>query len=489
MKKFLKCIAAVCFVCFCFFIGAFAKGDSLENIKSRGYVKVSTNAEFEPFEYKDADKIKGIDIDIVKKIAEYLGVDVQINDVSFDAVTLEIKNKKCDLAISAMSYSEERAQNVSFSDSYYTSKQVIIVPNESEIKSEKDLHGKSIGVAMGFTGDIYCTQHYSDSKIERYSKSSDAVFDLLNSRLDAVVVDEVPARSLVNLSNNLCKILDGYCLFEEEYRIVVSKDEDELLNVVNETLHKMKETGEVEKIINSYVKNSQTPSVDFIGQIYNNLVYKDRYKMIFNGFLTTLEITSVALLIGITLGLVVSLIKISKSSSILFKFLKALANIYLTIIRGTPLVVQLFAIYYLILSATGLNKITIAMIAFGINSGAYVAEVIRSGILSVDAGQYEAGRSLGLNSFTTMKKIVLPQAFKNVLPTLVNEFIQLVKETSVAGFIGVTDLSRAGDIIRSQTYEPFVPLATVAVIYLAVVILTTFLMSFMERRLRASDKR
>lgn len=488
MKKFLKCIAVVCFVCFCSFIGVFAKDSSLEKIKSRGYVKVSTNAEFEPFEYKDADKIKGIDIDIIKKIAEYLGVDVQINDVSFDAVTLEIKNKKCDLAISAMSYSEERAQNVSFSDSYYLSKQVIIVPNESQIKSEKDLHGVSIGVAMGFTGDIYCTQHYSDSKIERYSKSSDAVFDLLNGRLDAVVVDEVPARSLINLSNNRCKMLSGH-LFEEDYRIAAPKDEEKLLNVINEILHKMKETGEIDKIINSYVENSQTPSVDFIGQIYNNLVYKNRYKMIFDGFLTTLEITSVALLIGITLGLVVSLIKISKSSSILFKFLKALANIYLTIIRGTPVVVQLFAIYYLILSATGLNKIMIAMIAFGINSGAYVAEIIRSGILSVDAGQYEAGRSLGLNSFMTMRKIVLPQAFKNVLPTLVNEFIQLVKETAVAGFIGITDLSRAGDIIRSQTYEPFVPLATVAVIYLAVVTLTTFLMSFMERRLRASDKR
>ena len=489
MKKFLKYIAVICFVCFGCFICAFAKDSGFEDIKARGYIKVSTNAEFEPFEYKDADKIKGIDIDIIKKIAEHLNLGVQINDVSFDAVTLEIKNKKCDLAISAMSYSEERAQNVSFSDSYYLSKQVIIVPGENEeIKSKKDLHGKNIGVAMGFTGDIYCTENYLDSNIERYSKSSDAVFDLLNGKLDVVVVDEVPAHSLVNLSNNLCKILEDY-LFEEDYRIAVAKDEEQLLNVVNETLQKMKGTGEIDKIINSYIDKSQTPSVDFIGQIYNNLVYKDRYKMIFNGFLTTLEITSVALLIGITLGLLVSLIKISKSSSILSKFLKALANIYLTIIRGTPVVVQLFAIYYLILSATGLNKITIAMIAFGINSGAYVAEIIRSGILSVDAGQYEAGRSLGLSSFITMKKIVLPQAFKNVLPTLVNEFIQLVKETAVAGFIGITDLSRAGDIIRSQTYEPFVPLATVAVVYLMVVTLTTFLMSFMERRLRSSDKR
>lgn len=488
MKKFLKFIAAGYVVCFGCFVGVFAKSGSLGDIKSRGYIKVSTNAEFEPFEYKDADQIKGIDIDIVKKVAEYLGVDVQINDVSFDAVTLEIKNKKCDLAISAMSYSEERAQNVSFSDSYYLSKQVIIVPNESEIKSEKDLHGKNLGVAMGFTGDIYCTEHYADSHIERYNKSSDAVFDLLNGRLDAVVVDEVPARSLINLSNNRCKILIGN-LFEEDYRIAVSKGDEELLSKINETLYKMKQTGEIDKIINSYVENPDTPSVDFIGQIYNNLVYKDRYKMIFSGFLTTLEITSIALLIGITLGLLVSLVKISKNNNILFKFLRGLANVYLTIIRGTPVVVQLFAIYYLILSSTGLNKITIAMIAFGINSGAYVAEIIRSGILSVDSGQYEAGRSLGLNSFVTMKKIVLPQAFKNVLPTLVNEFIQLVKETAVAGFIGITDLSRAGDIIRSQTYEPFVPLATVAVVYLVVVTLTTFLMSFMERRLRASDKR
>ena len=488
MKKFLKYIAVTCFVCFGCFIGAFAKDSSLEDIKARGYIKVSTNAEFDPFEYKESGKTKGIDIDIIKKVAEHLGVDVEVNDVSFDAVTLEIRNKKCDVAISAMSYSEERAQNVSFSDSYYVSKQVIIVPNESEIKSGKDLHGKKIGVAMGFTGDVYCTENYMDSKIERYSKSSDAVFDLLNGRLDVVVVDEIPARRLVNLSNNRCKILSGH-LFEEDYRIAVSKGDEELLRAVNETLYKMKETGEIDKIINSYVENTDTQSVDFIGQVYNNLVYKNRYKMIFSGFLTTLEITSVAFLIGITFGLVVSLIKISKSSSILSKFLKAIANIYLTIIRGTPIVVQIFAIYYLILSATGLNKITIAMIAFGINSGAYVAEIIRSGILSVDAGQYEAGRSLGLNSFITMKKIVLPQAFKNVLPTLVNEFIQLVKETAVAGFIGITDLSRAGDIIRSQTYEPFVPLATVAVVYLAVVILTTFLMSFMERRLRASDKR
>ena len=251
----------------------------------------------------------------------------------------------------------------------------------------------------------------------------------------------------------------------------------------------MKNYGELETIKSNYLYINETESVDLIGQIYRNLVYKDRYKMILNGFLVTVEITAVALLIGITLGLVISLIKVSRSKSFLIRFFKIIADIYLSIIRGTPVVVQLFAIYYLVLCSTGLSKIAIAMIAFGINSGAYVSEIIRSGILSVDGGQYEAGRSLGLSSGITMRKIIIPQAFKNILPTLVNEFIQLIKETAVAGFIGITDLSRAGDIIRSQTYEALVPLLTTAGIYLIMVMLTTCVMSVMERRLRISDKR
>jgi His/Glu/Gln/Arg/opine family amino acid ABC transporter permease subunit len=211
--------------------------------------------------------------------------------------------------------------------------------------------------------------------------------------------------------------------------------------------------------------------------------------MILEGLFTTFKITAVALLMGILIGTLVAAIKVSYSKNVLIKILKVIANIYLTVVRGTPLVVQLFVIYYLIFSSTGLHKTLIAMIAFGINSGAYVAEVIRAGVNSVDSGQYEAGRSLGLGERATMTKIILPQALRNVLPTLVNEFIQLIKETSVAGFIGVMDLSKAGDIIRSQTYEPLVPLMTVAVIYLVVVMITTLLMSILERKLKKSDKR
>lgn len=462
--------------------------NKLSKIQQSGEIKIATNAEFEPFEYKDGDKIVGIDIDIAKKIAESLNAQTKINDVSFDAVTLELNSGNCDFAIAAMSYSSDKAQNVDFSDVYYYSKQAIIVPNNSNIKSSADLDGKRIGVAMGFTGDIYCTENFKNATIERYNKSSDAVLDLINNRLDAVVVDDAPAKKLISLSNNKVKMLDEY-LFEEGYRIAVPKGETELLEHINSVLKYLKDSKEIDKIVDKYITDSYSPSIDLIAQIYNNLKEKDRYKMIINGLLTTLEITAVALLIGIFIGILISAIKVSRKNNFVINILKILANLYLTIIRGTPVVVQLFVMYYLIFSSTGLSKIFVAMIAFGINSGAYVSEIIRSGILSIDVGQYEAGRSLGLSESITMRKIIMPQALKNVLPTLVNEFIQLIKETSVAGFIGVTDLSRAGDIIRSQTYEPLVPLSTVAILYLITVIATTFFMSFIERKLRVNDKR
>ena len=462
--------------------------NKLSEIKQSGEIKIATNAEFEPFEYKDGDKIVGIDIDIAKKIAESLNAQTKINDVSFDAVTLELNSGNCDFAIAAMSYSSDKAQNVDFSDVYYYSKQAIIVPNDSNIKSSSDLDEKRIGVAMGFTGDIYCTENFKNAKIERYNKSSDAVLDLINNGLDAVVVVDAPAKKLISLSNNKVKMLDEY-LFEEGYRIAVPKGETELLEHINSVLKSLKDSKEIDKIVDKYITDSYSPSIDLIAQIYNNLKEKDRYKMIINGLLTTLEITAVALLIGIFIGILISAIKVSRKNNFIINILKILANLYLTIIRGTPVVVQLFVMYYLIFSSTGLSKIFVAMIAFGVNSGAYVAEIIRSGILSIDIGQYEAGRSLGLSESLTMRKIIMPQALKNVLPTLVNEFIQLIKETSVAGFIGVTDLSRAGDIIRSQTYEPLVPLSTVAILYLITVIATTFFMSFIERKLRVNDKR
>ncbi len=219
-------------------------------------------------------------------------------------------------------------------------------------------------------------------------------------------------------------------------------------------------------------------------------IVKSRYKYIVTGLGNTLLITIFAVFIGILLGTLVALVKVAHGNdNKKFRVLNTLANLYLTIIRGTPVIVQLLIMYYIILSSTSVDKITASILAFGINSGAYVAEVIRSGIQSVDKGQIEAGRSLGLNERDTMVKIVFPQALKNVLPAIGNEFIALLKETSVAGYIGVQDLTKGGDIIRSITYDAFTPLLTTAGAYLLIVIGLTTALSKFERRLHKSDNR
>ena len=226
---------------------------------------------------------------------------------------------------------------------------------------------------------------------------------------------------------------------------------------------------------------------DFSDSFYINFIKDDRWKYLSDGFLVTLEIAFSAVLLGILLGFTVAVIRSTHDKTGKLRFLNLLCKIYLTVIRGTPVVVQLLIIYFVIFGSVNVSKVLVAIVAFGVNSGAYVAEIIRGGIMSIDKGQFEAGRSLGLSYLQTMVYIILPQAFKNVLPALGNEFIVLLKETSVSGYIALQDLTKAGDIIRSQTYTAFMPLIAVAVIYLAVVMLFSFLLGKLERRLKNNE--
>lgn len=228
-----------------------------------------------------------------------------------------------------------------------------------------------------------------------------------------------------------------------------------------------------------------------IGQrLYDSFIYENRYMYLLEGLANTLLITLGAVLIGVLLGTVVSLIRILHAQNPKkLRFLNKLCGLYLTIFRGTPMVVQLIIMYYIVFGSYRGSAVLVAVVAFGINSGAYVAEVVRSGIQSVDKGQAEAGRSLGLSNRTTMIKIVFPQAFKNVAPAIFNEFIALLKETSVAGYIGIQDLTKGGDIIRSITYDAYPSMLMVAVVYLLMVIGLTAVLSRLERRMHKGDKR
>lgn len=226
----------------------------------------------------------------------------------------------------------------------------------------------------------------------------------------------------------------------------------------------------------------------FKESFYQNFIEKDRWQYLLTGLENTLLITIFAVLIGVAIGFLVAIIRASHDKNGSLKILNFICRMYLTVIRGTPTMIQLMITYYIIFASVNVSKIFVAVCAFGINSGAYVAEIVRSGIMSIDQGQFEAGRSLGFNYVQTMRLIILPQAFKNVLPALGNEMIVLLKETSISGYVGTMDLTKGGDIIRSTTYEAYLPLFGVAAIYLVIVMLMTAGVNRLERKLRTNER-
>ena len=237
---------------------------------------------------------------------------------------------------------------------------------------------------------------------------------------------------------------------------------------------------------------------DFWADFEQAFITDDRYKHLVSGLGVTFLVTLGATVLGILLGVIVALIRSTYDknsltmrpgvSKMVLSVLNKISEAYLTVIRGTPMLVQLMIAYFVIFVSVSKHKVLVAILAFGINSGAYVAEIIRSGIMSIDNGQFEAGRSLGFNYAQTMIYIIIPQAFKNVLPALANEFIVLIKETSVCGYIGLQDLTRSAEVIISRTYKPFMPYFGVAAIYLVIVMIFTKLVNLLERRLRNSER-
>lgn len=217
-------------------------------------------------------------------------------------------------------------------------------------------------------------------------------------------------------------------------------------------------------------------------EFYKCFIREDRYKLLLSGIGVTIKVSLLAIVIGILIGMLIAMCNLSRK-----KLLRLIGGIYTDVIRGTPSVTQLMIIYFVIFASVQLDKWIIAAIAFGVNSGAYVSEIIRAGILSIDRGQTEAGRSLGLNAFQTMSRIVIPQAVKNIFPALCNEFIVLIKETAIVGYVGLMDIQKAGDFIKSATYIAFTPLIGTAVIYYVLIKILTLVLKQIENRLRRAD--
>ena len=231
---------------------------------------------------------------------------------------------------------------------------------------------------------------------------------------------------------------------------------------------------------------------DFKLKFIANFKTDNRWKDFTNGLGTTYVVSFFAVILGVVIGVLIAVVRLSADKldrpPLVVKILNVICKLYLTVIRGTPAMIQLLIMYYIVFGSVDVSKRLVAILTFGINSGAYVAEIIRSGIMSVDQGQFEAGRSLGLTYVQTMWYIIIPQAFKNVLPALGNEFITLLKETSICGYIALTDVTHGANTVRSQTYEPYMPLFAAALIYLVSVSVLSALISRLERRMRVNER-
>ena len=463
-------------------------------------IHVGTNAEFPPFEYIDENgEIAGFDVAVMKAIGEEMGYDVEFTNMEFKSLTASLKTGGLDAVAAGMTITEDRKQSVDFSDGYYEATQCIVVSKDSPVTAMKDLEGKKIAVQEGTTGDLMVTPGtddsvLTDSTVKRFKKGSDAIIELKNGGVDAVVIDKAPAERCVSLNEDSLKCVQD-SEASEVYGIAVQKGNTKLLNDINEGLKKIKENGTFDQIFEEYINGNtnggSVKSDNFFVNLFNKFKYvfidTKGYALLGKGLGVTLGISFAAALLGIVLGFLVALMKLTEVRKKKKTFLSHVANVYIDILRGTPVMVQLLIIYMVIFQ----NKLGIvaAILTFGINSGAYVAENIRAGILAVDPGQMEGGRSLGFTYRQTMRYIILPQAIKNILPALGNEMITLVKETSIVGYVAIADLTKASDFIISRTYETFLPLIAIALIYYIIVKIMTKALQYMERRLRQSDNR
>ncbi len=446
---------------------------------------LATEAGFAPYEYYENGEIVGVDIDIAREVANKLNMELVIKDVAFDSIISEVKTEKSDLGAAGISYTKERAKEVDFSIDYMESRQVLIVKKNSIIKSPKQLKKQKIAVQLGSVADSYLTENYPTVNVIREKKYLAAIQDLIDNKVDGVVMDEIPAKELIKSD---MVILDE-ALVVDHYGMIVKKGNKDLLDAINETIKELQNEGKIEEILLSHMgignktnipdRNKQTITEKF----YYSIIYNNRYKYIIEGLKNTLLIALGAVILGVLLGGITAIIRNINENTKKLKLLSLLAKAYVSIIRGTPVILQLMIIYYVIFKSVDVNIVLVGILAFGINSGAYVAEIIRAGINSVDKGQSDAGYALGLHYHHVMGKIVLPGAIKNILPALGNEFITLVKETSVGAYIGIIELTKASDIIASRTYDYFFPLIIIAIIYLIITLVLSKLINIMEVKL------
>jgi His/Glu/Gln/Arg/opine family amino acid ABC transporter permease subunit len=456
----------------------------LERVRQSGELRVGTDATYPPFETVEGDVYSGFDVDLMEALARELGVRARFVNASFDGIFPALQNGSFDAVISSVTITDERKASMLFTDPYYDSGQLIAVREETQgVTAPDDLKGKTAGVQINTTAQ-YDLEKRAGVTVNKYNTIDLALLDLQNKRIDAVVSDAPVLKFMIFKSFRGLKTV-GSRFTDEKFGIAVARGNEELVRELNAALKRVKESGEYDRIHEKWfgeaAERAQAAEAGRTApKLFDMELAKRTLPLFLIGIWMTAKLAFLSLLFGLPIGLLLALARVQSS-----KLLRAPAAVYVEVMRGTPLLVQILFIYFVLPSfGVSIPAFWSGVIALTLNSAAYIAEIFRAGILSIDAGQMEAARALGMSHAQAMRRIILPQTFRRVVPPLTNEAIALLKDSSLVSVIGLTELARTGQELASRNAAPLTIWPMVALFYLLLTFPLTRIAEYLERRWR-----
>jgi His/Glu/Gln/Arg/opine family amino acid ABC transporter permease subunit len=452
---------------------------ALERVRVSGRLRVGIDATYPPFGSAEGGEFSGFDVDIARAIARELRVKAELVNASFDGVFPALQNGSFDVVISAVTITPERSATMLFSDPYIAAGQQIVVRGDSAISGPDDLQGRTVGVQINTTAQ-FSMEKRPGVNLAKYNTIDLALLDLQNGRVDAVASDGPVLRFMIRNSFPGLKSV-GAEYTDEHFGIVLARTSDDLRRAVNAALWNLQDSGEYAKIYSTWFgEPAQHGMAASSARTFDTTLVARTWSFFVRGVWMTAVMAASSLLLGLPLGLCLALARVQSKRAI-----AAPAAIYVEVMRGTPLLVQILFVYF-VLPSVGVNLPAYAsgVLALTLNAAAYISEVIRAGIVSIDAGQMEAARALGMSYWQAMRRIILPQTFRRVVPPLTNEGIALLKDSSLVSVIGLTELARTGQELASRYAAPLTIWPLVALLYLALTFPLTRVAEHLERRWR-----
>jgi His/Glu/Gln/Arg/opine family amino acid ABC transporter permease subunit len=452
---------------------------ALERVRSAGRLRVGIDATYPPFGIAEGGEFSGFDVDIATAVARELGVRAELVNASFDGVFPALQNASFDVVISAVTITPERSATLLFSDPYIAAGQQIVVRNDSPIAGPDNLDGRTVGVQINTTAQ-FAMEKRAGVTIAKYNTIDLALLDLQNGRIDAVASDGPVLRYMVRSSfQGLKPVGDEYT--DEQFGIVLARGSDDLRRAVNAALWRVQDGGEYAKIYAKWFGGTADPGIAVpAARAFDPGLISRTWSFFLRGVWMTAVMAAASLGLGLPFGLILALARVQSK-----RVLSASAAVYVEVMRGTPLLVQILFVYF-VLPSVGVRVPAFAsgILALTLNAAAYISEVIRAGIQSIDAGQMEAARALGMSYWQSMRRVILPQTFRRVVPPLTNEGIALLKDSSLVSVIGLTELARTGQELASRYAAPLTIWPLVALLYLALTFPLTRVAEHLERRWR-----